>query len=83
MIFDDLHWRSVGTLGYDSIYTLDNDTGPDEANHAQHGFFNWIAPTIAPRAEPLDIDILDVAPTALAHLGRAIEPGMLGKALTF
>ncbi|MBV9657696.1 MAG: alkaline phosphatase family protein [Verrucomicrobia bacterium] len=83
VIFDDLHWRSVGTLGYDSIYTLDNDTGPDEANHAQHGFFNWIAPTIAPRAEPLDIDILDVAPTVLAHWGRPVEPGMLGKPLTF
>ena len=37
--FDDLLWRSVGTVGYDDIYTYENDTGPDDANHAQHGIF--------------------------------------------
>ena len=81
LIFGDLHWRAVGTLGHDGIYTFENDTGPDEANHAQHGFFNWIAPMIAPHAEPLDIDILDVAPTVLAHMSQPIGPGMQGKAL--
>ena len=37
--FDDLFWRAVGTVGYESIYTYENDTGPDDANHAQHGIF--------------------------------------------
>lgn len=37
--FDDLYWRAVGTVGYDGIYTFENDTGPDDANHAQHGIF--------------------------------------------
>jgi predicted AlkP superfamily phosphohydrolase/phosphomutase len=37
--FGDLHWRSVGSVGLGSIYTLDNDTGPDEANHDWHGLF--------------------------------------------
>ncbi len=37
--FGDLHWRSVGSLGHPSIWTHDNDTGPDDANHAQHGIF--------------------------------------------
>jgi predicted AlkP superfamily phosphohydrolase/phosphomutase len=37
--FDDLYWRAVGTVGYDGIYTYENDTGPDDANHAQHGIF--------------------------------------------
>lgn len=37
--FDDLLWRAVGTVGYESIYTYENDTGPDDANHAQHGIF--------------------------------------------
>ena len=81
VIFGDLHWRAVGTLGYDSIYTLDNDTGPDEANHAQYGFFNWIAPSISPRADPIDIDILDVAPTMLAHLNEPIPAAMQGSVL--
>ena len=37
--FGNLDWRSVGSVGYGSIYTFDNDTGPDDANHAQHGIF--------------------------------------------
>jgi len=39
VIFGDLRWRSVGSLGHNSIHTFENDTGPDEANHAQHGIF--------------------------------------------
>ena len=37
--FGDLHWRSVGSVGLGSMYTFDNDTGPDEANHDWHGIF--------------------------------------------
>jgi predicted AlkP superfamily phosphohydrolase/phosphomutase len=39
VIFGELKWRSVGSLGSGSIYTFENDTGPDEANHAEHGIF--------------------------------------------
>src|SRR6185312_7001347 len=35
--FGDLFWRSVGTIGHSSIYTFENDTGPDDCNHAQFG----------------------------------------------
>lgn len=37
--FGDLAWRSVGSVGFDGIYTFDNDTGPDEANHDWFGIF--------------------------------------------
>ncbi len=37
--FGDLLWRSVGTLGYDGIHTFENDTGPDDCNHAPNGLF--------------------------------------------
>lgn len=37
--FGDLGWRSVGSVGSKSMYIFENDTGPDEANHAQHGIF--------------------------------------------
>lgn len=37
--FGDLYWRSVGTVGYDSLYVFENDTGPDDANHAQDGLY--------------------------------------------
>lgn len=39
VIFGELRWRSVGSLGHGSVYTFENDTGPDEANHAENGIF--------------------------------------------
>ncbi len=39
VIFGELRWRSVGSLGHGSTYTFENDTGPDEANHAEKGIF--------------------------------------------
>ena len=37
--FDDLYWRSAGTLGYGTKYLAENDTGPDDAVHAQEGMY--------------------------------------------
>jgi predicted AlkP superfamily phosphohydrolase/phosphomutase len=37
--FGNLAWRSVGSLGLNEIYTFENDTGPDEANHDWQGIF--------------------------------------------
>lgn len=38
-LFGDLHWRSVGTVGWNTVWVHENDTGPDDANHAQYGLF--------------------------------------------
>ena len=83
VIFGELNWRAVGTLGYDSLYTYENDTGPDEANHAQYGYFNWVAPGIGPAAGGRDIDILDIAPTLLSLMGEPIPEGMQGRPSAF
>src|SRR5439155_3823133 len=40
--FGDLEWRSVGTLGTGTVaevFTYENDTGPDGANHDRTGVF--------------------------------------------
>ena len=37
--FGGLSWRSIGGVGYPSIHVLENDTGPDDCNHAQFGSF--------------------------------------------
>src|SRR3954447_3762049 len=43
--FGDLLWRSVGTVGGDEgIHTFENDTGPDDANHAQDGLIIMAGP---------------------------------------
>ena len=82
-IFGDLHWRAVGSLGWNAIHTFENDTGPDEANHAQEGFFSWVTPGVAPSAGASAIDILDIAPTLLRQLGMPIPPGLGGSAEIF
>lgn len=39
VLFGDLYWRSVGSIGFDTVWVHENDTGPDDANHAMHGIF--------------------------------------------
>jgi predicted AlkP superfamily phosphohydrolase/phosphomutase len=79
--FGDLFWRAVGTLGGDEgIHTFENDTGPDDANHAQEGLLIMVGPGIAPR-ERNDMHLLDVAPTVLDLLGVNQPSTMRGQSL--
>lgn len=78
--FGDLDWRSVGSVGGGEIYTFENDTGPDDANHAQHGIFVLYDPQNPGSGRQIDdISIYDVAPTLLRLLGHPIPPEMIGK----
>lgn len=81
VIFGDLRWRSVGTVGSDSIYTFENDTGPDDANHAQEGMYIFSHQSIEPRGRFDEPTIYDVAPTILKQLGIDRPTDMRGKAL--
>ena len=44
VIFGDLYWRAVGSIGLNTLHTFENDTGPDDANHAQYGIFVYYDP---------------------------------------
>jgi predicted AlkP superfamily phosphohydrolase/phosphomutase len=35
----NLAWRSVGSIGHGTVHVFENDTGPDDANHAQLGMY--------------------------------------------
>jgi predicted AlkP superfamily phosphohydrolase/phosphomutase len=80
--FGNLDWRSVGTVGTGSTWTSENDTGPDDANHAQHGIFILHDPA-NPRlgAHLGDVSIYDVAPTILTMLESSLEDGIRGTPL--
>jgi predicted AlkP superfamily phosphohydrolase/phosphomutase len=79
--FGDLYWRAVGTVGGDEgLHTFDNDTGPDDANHAQHGMFILRAPGVEPGLRE-GAHLLDVAPTVLELLGQPVPPAMRGVSL--
>jgi predicted AlkP superfamily phosphohydrolase/phosphomutase len=76
--FDDLYWRSAGTLGYGTKYLAENDTGPDDAVHAQEGIFILYDPkNKTPRR--LHGNILDIAPTVLDIMGIPVPESMKGR----
>jgi ATP sulfurylase len=80
--FGNLDWRSVGSVGHQSIWTFENDTGPDDANHAQHGIFILYDPRSPGNGKRLEgLKIYDVAPTVLTMLGQPAPEGIRGKVI--
>jgi predicted AlkP superfamily phosphohydrolase/phosphomutase len=86
--FGDLHWRSVGTVGNPTIWTHTNDTGPDDANHAQQGIFlmaragDLNGPDLPDASQAVQanrragLSLYDVAPTVLQAFGIPPPAGM-------
>ncbi len=82
--FGDLLWRSVGSLGHGQVWTLENDTGPDDANHAQQGLLIYHNPRRPlGGAELSGLEIMDVAPTVLRLFGLPIPADMQGRVIQF
>jgi len=84
--FGDLQWRSVGSVGMPSLYTFENDTGPDEANHDWQGIFLLNAVGCERgRIEPgykEGLRLYDVSPTILDLFGLPPDPQALGRSVT-
>jgi predicted AlkP superfamily phosphohydrolase/phosphomutase len=76
--FGNLDWRSIGSVGNPTIHVHENDTGPDDANHAQFGICAYAGPGV-PAGRRDDLMIYDVAPTVLKALGVDAPPAMIGK----
>ena len=89
--FDDLDWRSAGTVGHDSLYLFENDTGPDDSVHSMDGVFMMYRPgrdlkgreVKGARAEemaPTILSMLGVEPKGAGFGGRAIAAAIEGEA---
>ena len=79
--FGDLAWRSVGTVGTGGVYTFENDTGPDGANHAERGVFMMAgAPALAAGRQE-GLRLVDVGPTILDLYGVEAPQGVEGRSL--
>ncbi|MBI3469591.1 MAG: alkaline phosphatase family protein, partial [Planctomycetes bacterium] len=74
--FGGLYWRSIGGVGYPTIHVQENDTGPDDCNHAQFGAFILAAGNSPLRGEIEGAHLLDLAPTLLELGGYAVPPSM-------
>ncbi len=79
--FGALYWRSIGGVGYPSIHVLENDTGPDDCNHAQFGSFILAASNNPLSGEIAGARLLDIAPTLMDLGGYEIPPIMQGRSL--
>ncbi len=78
--FGNLGWRSAGSVGAGAIHLFENDTGPDDANHAQHGLFILNGPGVAPGRRE-GVRIFDVAPTVLTALDVPVPEDMIGNVI--
>lgn len=76
-----LAWRSIGSMGHGRIHVQENDTGPDDCNHAQFGAFILSGPGCATHGEISGAHLLDLAPTLLDIAGYDSPPGMQGRLL--
>jgi predicted AlkP superfamily phosphohydrolase/phosphomutase len=78
--FGELAWRSIGQVGTGSVHVLENDTGPDDANHAPEGLYLLAAEGVetGPGEER---DLRDIAPTLLTLLGEPVPADMEGRSL--
>jgi predicted AlkP superfamily phosphohydrolase/phosphomutase len=78
--FGNLRWRSVGSFGLPDIYTFENDTGPDDANHAQDGVFVLWDPRKDHGGRYVGgLQLMDVTPTILEMMDVQVPPDMQGK----
>lgn len=79
--FDDLYWRSAGTIGHGSLYLPENDTGPDDCVHDKMGLYIYFDPKRDLGGMFQRRNILDVAPTLLRVMGLPIPADMEGNPL--
>jgi len=76
--FGNLSWRSLGSLGTGKVHTFENDTGPDDANHAQEGLYIYVHPRRAGQGPGPRRHLMDVAPTLLDLVGVDVPRDMRG-----
>jgi predicted AlkP superfamily phosphohydrolase/phosphomutase len=79
--FGDLYWRSIGGVGYPTVHVQENDTGPDDCNHAQFGCFILAASNLPLQGEVEGAHLLDIAPTLLELGGYDVPSSMQGRSL--
>lgn len=80
--FGALDWRSVGSVGYGGrLHVRENDTGPDDCNHAQFGAFVLAAPNVPSLGELHGARLLDMAPTLVEVGGYEMPDSFQGRSL--
>jgi predicted AlkP superfamily phosphohydrolase/phosphomutase len=75
----NLRYRALATLGLgQGLFTVDNDTGPDHANHAEHGIVMLHGMGVDPGRRD-DLSIYDISPTLHEYFGLGDQPALGGR----
>ncbi len=80
--FGDLAWRSVGTVASGTVggvFTYENDTGPDGANHERTGIFVLNGLPGQPLGRVQGLSLVDVGPTILKLYDIEAPEGAVGR----
>jgi predicted AlkP superfamily phosphohydrolase/phosphomutase len=82
----NLDWRSIGSIGLDTIHVFENDTGPDDANHAEQGILimahmSNVHPG-TPKGNKIEgATLYDITPTILTYFDLPVQERMLGEVI--
>ncbi len=76
--FDDLGWRSIGSVGHGRMYTHSDDRKPDGCNHHWDGIFVMSGAGAPRRGHVNGYRIYDVASTILGLMDVPIPDDLLG-----
>jgi predicted AlkP superfamily phosphohydrolase/phosphomutase len=81
--FGDLEWRSVGAVNMEggAIFTYENDTGPDGANHDKAGVFVMRGLPDLPAGKREGLNLVDVGPTVMKLFGLPEPEGIQGRSI--
>jgi predicted AlkP superfamily phosphohydrolase/phosphomutase len=81
--FGDLEWRSVGMVNMEGgeVFTYENDTGPDGANHDKKGVFVLRGLENQPTGRAEGLNLVDVGPTLMKLYGVPEPEGVQGRSL--
>lgn len=79
VFFDDLAYRSIGTVGPGPLFTEANDRGPDSCNHDWDGIFILAGGRAEAQGEVEGLAIYDVPRTVLGLLGLEAPDDLLGQ----
>ena len=80
--FGDLEWRSVGAVRAGTVaevFTYENDTGPDGANHDRTGVFVMAGLPGQPTGLRDGLGLVDVGPSILKLYGIEAPEGAVGR----
>lgn len=80
--FGDLEWRSVGTVNagtVERVFTYENDTGPDGANHDRTGVFVMAGLPGQAIGRSDGLKLIDVGPSILSLYGIDAPEGAQGR----